>query len=233
MKLPPALFITGTDTDCGKTHVASALISAYKSQGLRVTGFKPVASGSKSVDGRLINHDVESLTAHANVQLPAEVINPYIFEPPISPHFAAEQSGVEIELKTITDAYQECQKAADIVIVEGAGGWRVPLSPSLDIAGLAAALNIPVVVVCGLRLGCINHMLLTVKDINSQGTPICAWVANQIDPQYKNVEDTLATIKQSVSAPLLAKLSHQDRPDPSVAAHSIDLAQIGVAGEAL
>lgn len=233
MDLPTSVFITGTDTDCGKTHVACALMSAYKSQGLRVIGFKPVASGSQEVAGKLINEDVERLTAHANVQLPVEVVNPYIFEPPISPHFAAAQAGEEIELEKIVNAYEECRKAADIVIVEGAGGWRVPLSPTLDIAALATTLNIPTVVVCGLRLGCINHMLLTINDIRRQGAEISAWVANQIDPHYANIEATVKTITQATSIPLLANLDFQSRPEPSAAAQSIDLAQFAATGEGL
>ena len=233
MDLPTSVFITGTDTDCGKTHAACALMCAYKSQGLRVIGFKPVASGSQKVAGKLINDDVERLTAHANVQLPLEVVNPYIFEPPISPHFAAAQAGEEIQLEKIVNAYQQCREAADIVIVEGAGGWRVPLSPTLDIAALATALNIPTVVVCGLRLGCINHMRLTCNDISSQGVEISAWVANQIDPHYANLEATVATISQATSLPLLATLDFQQRPEPTAAAHSIDLAQFAPMGERL
>ena len=122
-KLPKALFVTGTDTDCGKTLIASALIHAYRDLGLRVVGMKPVASGSLRRDGQLVNEDVESLKSAANVSLPAEVINPYIFEPAISPHFAAAEANVTISLTTILDAFEACRAAADIVIVEGAGGW--------------------------------------------------------------------------------------------------------------
>ena len=231
MELPKALFITGTDTDCGKTYAACAIMCAYKALGYKVVGFKPVASGSTYVDGALVNEDVELLIEHANVELPANIINPYIFEPPISPHFAARQSGQRIEPQHIEMAFRHCQEAADIVVVEGAGGWRVPLDEGFDIAALSKQLNIPVVVVCGLRLGCINHTLLTINDIRRSDVPIFAWVANQISATYEYVDDTIATIQSAVSVPLLAKLEYSKVADAASAAQKFDLAQAAASTE--
>ena len=224
--LPRGLFITGTDTDCGKTLIASAVIHAYRRLGLRVVGMKPVASGSAMHNGVLVNNDVESLTSAANVELPADIVNPYIFEPAISPHFAAADKGVRIEKERILSAFKQCQEAADIVIVEGAGGWRVPLGDGLDIATLAKAMDLPVLMVTGLRLGCINHTLLTFDDIQAKGCQIAGWVANLIDENYGFIDQTITSIQSEAPAALLARVPWLEDPDAEKLASAIDLKQL-------
>lgn len=224
--LPKALFVTGTDTDCGKTLVASALIHAYRNQGFSVVGMKPVASGSTLRHGELANGDVESLRRASNVDLPAGIVNPYIFEPAISPHFAAAEAGIEIDRQRILDAFAACQAAADIVVVEGAGGWRVPLGTGLDIASLAKSMDIPVLMVTGLKLGCINHTLLTFEDIQAKGCKMVAWVANLIDKDYRFVEQTISTIQSGTVAPLLAQIPWSPQAEPENLATAIDLEQL-------
>ena len=224
--LPRALFITGTDTDCGKTLIASAVIYAYRRLGLRVVGMKPVASGSVKHNGVLINHDVESLTRASNVDLPADIVNPYIFEPAISPHFAAAEMGVRIEKERILSAFKVCQEAADIVIVEGAGGWRVPLGDGLDIASLAKTMDLPVLMVTGLRLGCINHTLLTFDDIQAKGCQVAGWVANLVDKNYGFINETIASIQSEAPAALLASVPWLEEPDAEKLAAAIDLTQL-------
>ena len=224
--LPAALFVTGTDTDCGKTLVASAVIHAYRALGYRVLGMKPVASGSRLVGGELINEDVQWLRRAANVDVPIETMNPYRFEPAISPHFAAHQAGVQISKDKILAAFKHCQEAADIVVVEGAGGWHVPLSVDLDIAGLAKAMNIPVLLVSGLRLGCINHTLLSLDAIRASGCGTAGWVANLVDRNYSLIKETLASIQARNPAPLIANIPWLPEPAPEGLAEAIDLSQL-------
>lgn len=182
-----AFFITGTDTGVGKTHVACKLIADYVAQGLKVVGMKPIAAGEDFVDGKWVNDDLLKLEAASNVKAPRELINPYSFKPAIAPHIAAEKAGINIEIAVIKQAFAQLQQLADIVIVEGAGGFLVPLNsaPLNDmqtIADLAIALDIPVILVVGMRLGCINHSLLTAEAIQARNLHLHGWVANYIDP---------------------------------------------------
>lgn len=181
---------------------------------------KPVASGSDKMDGVLVNQDVQSLKRHVNVDLPDKVINPYIFEDPISPHFAAAKSGVAIDPARISRAFNLCTEAADIVIVEGAGGWRVPLVGDFYISSLVQKLNIPVVLVSGLKLGCINHTLLTAQAIQNDGIELLAWAANSIDPGYRNKAETIELLRNGIKAPLIAEIDWQSGADPLLAAQA-------------
>jgi len=198
-----AYFVTGTDTDVGKTHVACQLIQQYVDQGLKVIGMKPVAAGCELVDGAWVNEDVQKLTAASNVTAPAELVNPYCFKEYIAPHLAAERAGVEIQLDTILQAYQQLTTMADVVIVEGAGGFLVPLNSKVGLAELAEALAIPVVMVVGMRLGCISHSLLTVESIKARGLTLHGWVANHIDPEMDLREENVQTIAQQLAVPPL------------------------------
>lgn len=218
-----AFFITGTDTDCGKTLVSSALLCAFAQRGLRVIGMKPVASGSEIEAGCLVNRDVVALQTYANVALPNDIINPYIFQPAISPHFAAAESGVAITLERIENSFRQCCQAADIVIVEGAGGWRVPLGPNFFISDLAKALNLPVIIVSGLTLGCINHTLLSAEAICNDQLELVGWVANAVDPHYANIRQTVETLQQQLQAPLLAHFDWQIDPNPEKLAALLDV----------
>ena len=150
-------FVTGTDTGVGKTLVSCALLRAFAARGLRAVGMKPVAAGAVLENGRLVNEDVIALNAAANVAAPAELVNPYCFAPPIAPHIAAAEAGITVELERIREAYAALAALADRVIVEGAGGFRVPLTRELEVAHLAAHLALPVILVVGMRLGCLNH----------------------------------------------------------------------------
>ncbi len=194
-----AYFITGTDTGIGKTYVACQLIREYVAQGYRVVGMKPVAAGCDLVDGVWVNEDVALLTQASNVQAPLHLVNPYCFKDPIAPHIAASQEGIEIQLEVIKRAFTELAELADIVVVEGAGGLLVPLNAHATIADLIAVLNIPILLVVGMRLGCINHALLTLAVIQSRQLPISAWVANPIDNTMLCYDENLITLQQSMS----------------------------------
>lgn len=188
-------FVTGTDTGIGKTYVACQVIRDFVAQGYRVVGMKPVAAGCELVDGQWVNEDVTLLTQASNVKAPLHLVNPYCFRPPIAPHIAAEQAGVVIKMEVIQTAFKELQQMADIVIVEGAGGLLVPLNAQHTIADLIACLNLPVLFVVGMRLGCINHALLTLEVMQARKLSIAAWVANAIDPSMLCYEENLHTLQ--------------------------------------
>lgn len=200
------LFITGTDTECGKTFVARALVRLLRDQGIRVAGQKPVAAGAVYTSEGLRNDDALQLQAESGLDLPYHMVNPYCFEPAIAPHLAAADAGTKIELAPIQRSFAALQAQAEAVIVEGAGGWLVPLGRELDMAGLAAALGLPVVLVVGLRLGCLNHARLTEMAIRAKGVAIAGWVGSQVDPQMARLDDNLATLRDRLTAPCLGVL---------------------------
>ncbi len=199
-----AFFITGTDTDVGKTYVACKLINDYVAQGYKVLGMKPVAAGGDFVDGKWLNEDVLKLEAASNVKAPRELVNPYRFKEAIAPHIAAEKAGVEIKIKVIQQAFMRLAAMADIVIVEGAGGFFVPLNDKETMANLAVALNIPVILVVGMKLGCINHSLLTAEAIQSRQLNLHGWVANKIAPDMPFCDENIATLTQRLHMPAKA-----------------------------
>lgn len=192
-------FVTGTDTGVGKTTVSCALLRAFAAQGKRVVGMKPVVAGSENSCWQ----DVEQLIAASNINAPQEWINPYAFNPPVSPHIAAQQAGVEIDLTVIRQAYQQLCNLADVIIVEGAGGFLVPIGPQQTGADLACALDLPVILVVGMRLGCLNHALLTAQAIHSAGLPLAGWVANCMDPEMLVLRENRVTLEQRLDCPLL------------------------------
>lgn len=197
------LFVTGTDTDCGKTEVCLGLMLALQGHGLRVLGMKPVASGCERTAGILRNRDALRLQAQGSRTVPYETLNPYAFEPPIAPHIAASRAGVTIGLEVIRAGAQALAEQADFLVVEGVGGWRVPLGPALSVSHLPRALELPVLLVCGLKLGCINHSLLAVEGIRASGNPLVGWIANQIAPDMGAREENLATLAALIDAPCL------------------------------
>ena len=194
------LFVTGTDTGVGKTRVAVSLIHALRAQGLRVAAMKPVSAGSEPGE---LHEDVAALLQAANVAADVRDVNPYAFEPAIAPHIAAEQAGVRIDLQVIAAAYARLAAQADVVVVEGAGGWRVPLNDAEDMADLAQRLGLPVVLVVGLRLGCLNHALLTAESIASRQLPWAGWVGNQIDPTMAQQAANIAALRARLPGPCL------------------------------
>jgi dethiobiotin synthetase len=208
--LPRHFFVTGTDTGVGKTTVTVRLMQQLVAQGLTVIGMKPVASGCEWLDGRWQNEDVCQLTDASNVKAPPELINPYCFEPAIAPHIAAAQAGVAIDLNIIQEAYTQLTTLADVVIVEGAGGLLVPLNSSQTMADLIQALDIPALMVVGMRLGCINHALLTAQVLKQRGIDFCGWVANSIDPQMSMPQENLLTLIESLQQPPLLQVPFQE-----------------------
>ena len=196
--LPNALFITGTDTSVGKTYVACKLIGDYVALGYKVVGMKPVAAGGDFINGEWVNDDVLKLEAASNVKAPRELVNPYSFKEAVAPHIAAEKAGVEIKIEVIQQAFQALSKLAEIIIVEGAGGFLVPLNNQQSMADLPAALGTPVILVVGMKLGCINHSLLTVEAIKARGLTLHGWVANQIEPDMAFYNKNIATIAQKI-----------------------------------
>ena len=212
------LFVTGTDTGVGKTRVAVALIHALRARGLRVAAMKPVSAGHASqgdsdplrAEARVesyapggLNEDVAALLQAANVAADLRDVNPYAFAEPIAPHIAAQQAGVRIDLAVIVAAYSRLAAKADVVVVEGAGGWRVPLNEREDMADLAQALGLPIVLVVGLRLGCLNHALLTVESIATRRLPWAGWVGNTIDPVMALRAANLEALRARLPGPCL------------------------------
>lgn len=208
-----AYFIAGTDTGVGKTMITAALVREFARRGLRSVGMKPVAAGCERHGDALLSDDVMQLRAASNVAAQLNLINPYAFEPPIAPHIAAQQAGADIELDMIVQAFESLQLQADVVVVEGVGGFRVPLGATVDTADLAQILDIPVILVVGMRLGCISHALLTVEAIQARGLAMAGWVANRIDPEMAAFEENLAALQQRIPAPCLAVVPWNGEPD--------------------
>ncbi|KPC53532.1 dethiobiotin synthase [Amantichitinum ursilacus] len=206
-------FITGTDTEVGKTVATSQLLRAFVANGYATAAMKPVASGCEvrrdEQGGEWWwNADVAAHAEASNLALPEALTNPYRFLPPISPHLAARDAGVEVSLPHLLDCAQQIGAQSDVLLVEGAGGWLAPLNETACMADLAAALGYPVILVVGMRLGCINHALLTVQSIKAQGVPLAGWIANQVDPEMSRYDDNLATLQQRIAAPLLGEIRH-------------------------
>jgi len=207
------LFITGTDTGVGKTVISCALLSMLKQQGKTVLGMKPIASGCQQTPQGLRNEDAEQLIRYSSQSMPYSLVNPYAYEAPIAPHIAAEQSGDKIDLEVIREQYLELSAQCDQVIVEGVGGWLVPVNESQTIADLACKLDIPVLLVVGMRLGCINHALLSYQAILNAGLNCIGWIANQIEPQMLCVDENIKSIQLRIKAPLLGKIPFTEFPD--------------------
>ena len=212
-------FVTGTDTDIGKTLIAAALLHKCREQGWRALGMKPVAAGcTPDAAGIWRNADVDILTSAANVVAAPEDINPYLFREAIAPHLAAAHEGVHIGAARILTSFKRLQAQADAIVVEGAGGFLVPLGESFDSADLARELNLPVVLTVGMRLGCLNHALLTQEAIAARGLTLAGWVANRIDPAMNGFDENLETLRSRLRAPLLGVVPYMEQPDPAVAA---------------
>ena len=201
-------FITGTDTGVGKTFVTGVLMHALLKQGLSVAPMKPVAAGTIDTDGIALNEDVALLMALAGHPFPLHAVNPYCFRDAIAPHIAAAREGVEADIGVIQTAYLELRTRADVVLVEGAGGFLVPLSNSESMALIPQALLLPVILVVGMRLGCINHALLTVEAIGARGLKLAGWIANTPDQTMKAYAENLSTLQRLISAPLLGEIPY-------------------------
>ena len=204
-------FVTGTDTGVGKTLIACALLRAFARTGKSVVGMKPVAAGREG--GRLA--DVEALAYASTVSARAQIVNPYAFEPAIAPHIAADLAGVEIALEPIANAYAELSRSADVVVVEGVGGLLVPLNAAQTGADLAMRLGLPMVLVVGMRLGCLNHALLTRRQLEASGLRCAGWVANCIFPDMPHLDGNIRALEQRLDCPLLGVVPFLREPTPA------------------
>ena len=216
-------FVTGTDTEIGKTLISSALIHVFRKKGMTAIGMKPVAAGTTERHGRLINDDVEALVAASSVKADRNLVNPYLFNDPIAPHIAAADEKRTIDHGHIIDCYQQLAAIADMVVVEGVGGFRVPLGNRFDTADLACRLALPVVMVVGMRLGCINHALLTAEAIQSRDLVCIGWVANQVDPEMQRQAENIAALESLLDIPRLGTVEYLFPPDPIAAASRLRL----------
>lgn len=215
-----AYFLTGTDTEIGKTFTACALLHAARAAGFAAAGLKPVAAG---VDANGCNEDVDSLVAASSVALPSAMVNPYCFRAAVAPHIAAAEEGRAIDFAIIADAIAAARRQADFVVVEGVGGFRVPLGVDRDSADLAVALGLPVILVVGLRLGCINHALLSAEAIAARGLTLAGWVANTVDRDMARREENIAALGERLAAPLLGVLPRLPGAGPERAAGHLRL----------
>lgn len=217
-------FVTGTDSGIGTTLVSSAILHKLVERGLRACGMKPVAAGAELVDGALHNADADLLAAAGNVHLPSNITTPFMLREAASPHIAAQLEGVTIEAVPIIAAYAEILAASDAVVVDGVGGFRVPFSDDFDSASLAAQLNLPVILVVGMRPGCISHALLSVEAIIERDLVLAGWVANTADPEMRFVDESIEALAARIPAPLLGIVPRLDHPAAAEAARFIEIA---------
>lgn len=192
----PGIFITGTDTGCGKTAVAAGIIHCLRSRGVAAAGMKPVASGCRETPAGLRNDDAELLLETAGLDVPYGDVNPYAFLPPIAPHLAAEETEMAVRTGPIEEAFNRLLGRSDCVVVEGVGGWAVPLGPELMLADLARSLNLPVILVVGMRLGCLNQAALSARAIQDDGLQLAGWIGNGLDQAFERAGANLASLKQ-------------------------------------
>lgn len=199
-------FVTATDTDAGKTHVTSLLLKLAVQHKKKAAGFKPIAAGAEEAFGRLVNTDALTLIESGNTNVLYEQVNPFIFAPPIAPHIAAAQQGEHISVSKLRSAYDEFKSCgADILITEGAGGWLLPINDTELLSDWVLAEQLPVILVVGMKLGCLNHALLTMEVLAHQGLHVAGWIANQVDPQMQEYDANLATLKARLPAPFLGE----------------------------
>lgn len=216
-------FITGTDTEIGKTFVTAALLRAFGEQGMRTLGMKPVAAGAEMIDGVWHNEDVDQLIAAANVSAPQDMVAPYLMQTPAAPHIVAQLEDVQIDVLQIAACYQEARELADVVLVEGVGGYVVPLNDTVSTVDMAQVLNLPVILVVGMRLGCINHALLTAQAIQVSGLSLAGWVANTVDAEMKFFEENVQALKQRLPAPCLGVIPRLAQSQTDTAYRYLDL----------
>lgn len=221
-RISRAVFVTGTDTGVGKTWVTLGLMALLKDQGHNVTGMKPVASGCYLTPQGLRNEDAVKISEHSSLALKYAEVNPFAFEPAVAPHIAATGAGRSISLNYIQSIYQRLLQRFDWCIVEGIGGWLVPLSEQHTVADLVRQLDMPVVLVVGLRLGCLNHALLSVQSIHHHRVRLLGWVANQLHPQMSCLEQNVEALKSRIGAPLLGVVPWFESPSATTFARYLE-----------
>jgi len=215
-------FVTGTDTEIGKTLVSAALLHILAQRGVRAAAMKPVAAGAEWRDGAWHNDDADMLAASAGVALPQVITTPYLFQTAAAPHIAAALENTAIDPAHILHCYAEVRRQAEAVVVEGVGGFRVPLTDSYDTADLAQQLALPVVLVVGVRLGCISQAMLTVEAIQARGLTLMGWVANTVDADMGHAQANIQALVQRIDAPLLGQLPRFEKPTAALAASLIE-----------
>ncbi|WPP45106.1 dethiobiotin synthase [Pseudomonas sp. AN-1] len=222
-----AFFIAGTDTEIGKTTIAAGLLHAARSRGLSTAAAKPVASGCERTPQGLRNGDALALLGECSLALDYAEVNPFAFEPAIAPHLAAREVGVELTVDALLPPVRQVlARSADFALVEGAGGWRVPLAGRESLSDLAVALRLPVILVVGVRLGCINHAVLTAEAIARDGLNLAGWVANLVDPATSRLDENLATLTERLPAPCLGRVPRLAEASPAAVAAHLDLAPL-------
>jgi len=222
----PHWFVTGTDTEIGKTLVSSALLHALRTAGVAAAGMKPVAAGAVMQDGVLRNDDAQQLAAAAGVALPSALATPYLLRAAIAPHAAAALENIEIDVAHVLACFNRVKTMAQAVVVEGVGGFKVPLSDTTNTADLAQMLGLPVILVVGLRLGCLNHALLTAEAIAARGLTLAAWVCNVVDPEMGHAEASIQALTARLPAPLLGVVPRLAKPDAATAAAHLDFSRL-------
>lgn len=223
-------FIAGTDTDVGKTVVAAGLLAAANQQGLSTVAIKPIAAGCEQTPDGLRNDDALLLQQTMSLSLPYEQVNPVALAPAIAPHIAADQEGRRLRVAQLAGYCRGVfMQRSDLLLVEGAGGWRVPLNAVETLAGLAKELNLPVILVVGMKLGCINHALLTVEAIQRDGVALAGWVANSVNGEMPCYQENLATLNEQIPAPCLGCIPSLADVSPEVVAHYLHLDRLSLA----
>lgn len=221
-----ALFVVGTDTGVGKTHATCALLHALARRYPRVCGMKPIAAGGVHTAEGFSNEDSLAHRASSTVRVPPALDNPILLPEPLSPHLAAARAGTAIDVDVVLDAVAELRARTDALLVEGAGGFLVPLSETRTGADLAVALKLPLVLVVGMRLGCLNHALLTAEAIRARGLTLAGWIANRVDPDFLCPDENLAYLRTHLGAPLWADLPFSATPDPRADADRFTLPDV-------
>ena len=209
------VFVTGTDTEVGKTVVATAMVRSLADSGQRIAVMKPIAAGADPTAEGLRNADALALIAAANVPAPYQTVNPYCLKLPASPHIAAANEGITLKLAPIVQAFGQLTRISDLVVVEAAGGWLAPINEMETMADIAAALDLPVLLVVGLRLGCLNHALLTAQAIEARGLTFAGWIANHLQPRFDHAAENIATLEARLAAPLLDVVPFQPAESPA------------------
>jgi dethiobiotin synthetase len=220
-------FVTGTDTGVGKTLAACALVHALAARGVRVAPMKPVAAGAVERGGQWANEDTLRLLEAAGMNASrAPSVTPMLLREPMAPHIAAAREGRTIALAPLLAAFRALAERGDFIVVEGVGGFRVPLGDGIDTVDLARGMGLPVVLVVGMRLGCLNHALLTAQAIAASGLPFAGWIANAVDPAMAAAGENLDALRRRLAAPLLGRLPHQAHPDARMLASGLDVAAL-------
>jgi dethiobiotin synthetase len=221
------VFVTGTDTGIGKTYASCAIIAALRAHGLRVFPFKPIAAGAVLAGGRWVNEDTQALVAAAGLDaMQVERVTPILLREPMAPHIAAAREGAAIDLRTLHAALLRGAAGHDLAVVEGVGGFCVPLDEGHDTVDLAREIALPVVLVVGMRLGCLNHALLTAAAIRAAGLTLAGWIANELDPAMNGLEENIETLRVRLGAPLVARLPWSPAASPAELARRVDLARL-------